>query len=640
MSDKNAQQQIIDTLRDVDNVLVTVNTNPSVDELAAALGFTMLVNKLNKHATAVFSGEIPSAINFLDPEKTFENTVDSLRDFIIALDKEKADHLRYKVEGEMVKIFITPYRTTISDKDLDFSQGDYNVEMVVAIGVKDSNDLDRALADHGKIMHDATVASLSIGSETSDLGTINWHDSQASSYSEMLVSVSEALRTDKNLLDEQISTAFLTGIVAATERFSNDKTSSKVMTMSAQLMAAGANQQLIATKLAEGEREDSKSSVADEQPPSSPRNNPKNTNKKSKKPSDNTDPTKDQQAADGTMSISHEKSGNLDEVSAETARDNQNKATAEANRSLKNHADKSNTSASQTDADSNLAASLANGVEDSRQSAKPSVDDLKKDLQEASKELDEAAKSSSNLPEINLPKPATVADSKQNNPSFGGTLNATTDQAANDKQREIDSDRNKSLLSHGGTDYVGNPPANLPPLNSFNNHPKKEQPGNLETNVNQISGKALDLKPLVDDEAQSLETMKYEAQPHDDARNAIAAALAESPSLEQQKQSIVSTPPTPAPVEPVQTAPQPTPATANDGNGLPPLPPLPDFSTLPPLPGDQSTQSAPSSPESIIDAALPPLPPTPNLPPAPQPSAPAQTPVANDPKQFQIPGSN
>src|SRR5262249_54933083 len=47
----------------------------------------------------------------------------------------------------------------------------------------------------------------------------------------------------------QMATAFLTGIVAETNRFSNNKTSPKVMTMSAQLMAAGANQQLIVSKL-------------------------------------------------------------------------------------------------------------------------------------------------------------------------------------------------------------------------------------------------------------------------------------------------------------------------------------------------------------------------------------------------------
>lgn len=119
MNDGNAKQQIVDKIKNSTNILVTVSNNPSVDELSAALGLTLLLNKMNKHATAVFSGAIPPAITFLDAEKTFENTVNSLRDFIIALDKEKADHLRYKVEGEVVKIFITPYRTTITNEDLE-----------------------------------------------------------------------------------------------------------------------------------------------------------------------------------------------------------------------------------------------------------------------------------------------------------------------------------------------------------------------------------------------------------------------------------------------------------------------------------------------------------------------------------------
>jgi hypothetical protein len=52
-------------------------------------------------------------------------------------------------------------------------------------------------------------------------------------------------------LDNQIATALLTGIVSATDRFSNNKTSPQTMSISAKLMQAGANQQLVATKLQE-----------------------------------------------------------------------------------------------------------------------------------------------------------------------------------------------------------------------------------------------------------------------------------------------------------------------------------------------------------------------------------------------------
>lgn len=244
--DQNALQQIIDRLKEANNVLVTVSANPSVDQLAACIGFTLLLNHLGKHGTAVFSGAIPSTIEFLKPDDTLEKNTDSLRDFIIALDKSKADKLRYKVEDTVVKIFITPYRTSISDKDLDFSQGDFNVDAVIALGVHERTDLDKAIMDHGRILHDATVISVN-NKDQGNLGAINWVDLNSSSLSEMLVELAHGVTKDP--LDSQMATAFMTGIVAETDRFSNTKTSPRTMALASELMSAGANQQLIASKL-------------------------------------------------------------------------------------------------------------------------------------------------------------------------------------------------------------------------------------------------------------------------------------------------------------------------------------------------------------------------------------------------------
>jgi hypothetical protein len=242
----NPRQQIIERMKQANNVLVTVSNNPSVDQLAACIGLTLILNKLNKHATAVFSGQVPSTLEFLQPEQTLEKTTDSLRDFIISLDKSKADKLRYKVEDKVVKIFITPYRTSISEKDLEFSQGDFNVDVVVALGVHEQKDLDQAITAHGRILHDAAVTTIST-SVPSTLGSVNWQDADASSLSELITSISEEL--GPKLMDSQIATALLTGIVAETQRFSNEKTSPRTMSASATLMSAGANQQLVATKL-------------------------------------------------------------------------------------------------------------------------------------------------------------------------------------------------------------------------------------------------------------------------------------------------------------------------------------------------------------------------------------------------------
>lgn len=626
MSDQSVKQQISDKLKDVENVLVTVSSSPSVDELSAALGFTLLLNKLNKHATAVFSGAIPPAITFLDPERTFEDTVDSLRDFIIALDKEKADHLRYKVDGDMVKIFITPYRTVISNQDLEFTQGEYNVEMVVAIGVKNEDDLDRALADHGRIMHDATVASLSIRDEKSKLGSLNWHESEASSYSEMLISLSESLRNDKNLIDEQIATAFLTGIVAATERFSNDVTNSKVMTMAAQLMAAGANQQLIATKLEQANQADSQPEVATNNsdgttdlPDNVLTKVAKSDNKAEPEPETKPGPVEDVPAADGTMKISHAKEGTLDEVAQQTAADNQAAAAKKAEEALAKTESKQPPAKS---SEEELAASLKNQAPAANNL--PSVADLQNDLEAAAKEVEQDAENPlSTTPELNLPEPAfieTPINTTQDEPMMGGTLNATTEQAADDKRRQIMEDRNRTILSHGDSQYVDEGDSTIPPVNSFNKAPQTEPAQNNNVLFDGgTTAKANPIQPLGQPETPPRPTLEEldrqnrgTASPLGDPQAAIEQALNMAPSLEQQQQTM---PNMPSPNHD-QTAVQPAP-------DLPPLPPMPDFSTLPPLPGDnQPPQQPPASLDSIIQPPAGPPPPPP---------------ASNDPSQFKIP---
>jgi hypothetical protein len=244
----DTQKQIVERLQEANNVLLTVSKNPNVDQLAACIGLSLILDNMDKHAAAVYSGHTPSVIEFLNPNENLETNTDSLQDFIISLDKSKADKLRYKVEDDVVRIFITPYRTSINEKDLEYSQGDFNVDVVVAIGVSDPNDLDDAITAHGRILHDATVVTIN-NTQSGELGTVNWVDEKASSVSEMATKL--ATQLGKDVLDEQNATALLTGIVAETNRFSNEKTSADTMKLTANLLTAGANQQLVATKLAE-----------------------------------------------------------------------------------------------------------------------------------------------------------------------------------------------------------------------------------------------------------------------------------------------------------------------------------------------------------------------------------------------------
>ena len=236
-------RRIVEKIKNSENILVALSRDPSVDELAASIGLTIFLDGLQKHTTAIYSGQAPDALQFLQPEGTFETNTDSLQDFIISLNKEKADHLRYKLDGDYVRVYITPYKTLITEDDLEFSRGDYNVELVLAIGVPSAEDLDGALSEYGRIMHDAMIVDITCDAP-GKFGDVEWSDPGASSVSEMVTKLIFALEGSDVKLEKDVATALLTGIVAATGRFSNDRTNSDTMQLASKLMAMGADQQL------------------------------------------------------------------------------------------------------------------------------------------------------------------------------------------------------------------------------------------------------------------------------------------------------------------------------------------------------------------------------------------------------------
>jgi len=662
MDEIKAKQQVVERIKESAKILVTVSSSPSVDALSAALALTMILDKQEKYATAIFSGETPPAIAFLEPEKTFDDTTDSLRDFIIALNKEKADHLRYKVEGDSVKIFITPYKTTIDQSDLEFSQGDYNVELVIALGVDKQENLDKALEDHGQILHDAAIITMTAGDQTSDLGGVDWHDSNSSSLSEMVAGLAEALKEDKkkSLLDEAIATALLTGIVAETDRFSNEHTTSKVMTVAATLMSAGADQQLIATELQASH--EIEAPVEEETPEESDVEVDKESNDGSLTIKKNHDPS--------SLEISHE-----GETLAEL--DRRVMGEEKAKEKVAEEVEAAQTEAAREEALQEAHEQIAEASEETSDDTPEAPAEEAPLIGPAVVESSDAGLPASAAPAVGS---AYAAEDEVEEPTLGGTLNATTEQAAEDARREAENDQNRTILSHA---YLGSNDTPVAPAAEGDSGllgAAPTTPGSVGVNDFAAPGGeevhsayALDDEPAAPTAAEPVQPMaslgsERVIQPLSDALASSVAAATVPPEAAPAAPTLEPAPilepaptpePTPAPVAESYAPPVPNPTPTDLGLPLPP--PIPDFSQvngaapalpLPPTPTPEilgdilAPEPAPVDVSNAIPApntayapepapVLPPIEPT--QPPAPVQPQPQPQPAATDPGQFQIP---
>ncbi|MBI4101160.1 hypothetical protein HY441_01640 [Candidatus Microgenomates bacterium] len=254
MDDQTQKQQITEILRQATNVVITTRKQPSIDDVAAVIALAQIMEKMGRRCEAVISGEVPSNLNFL-PLGLLHQQFKGVRDFVIELDtsKTEADKLKYvpDARSKRVKVFVTPYDGNFTKDDLSFSYGDYHCDGVIALGASGLSDLDPAIASQNELLSKTRVVTVSAAGQTpaAAANVLAWHEPQASSVCEMLMSLTEALQS--GLLDNQIATSLLTGIDSATDHFTAPNTTPKIMTMAAQLMAAGADQAAIIRHLQE-----------------------------------------------------------------------------------------------------------------------------------------------------------------------------------------------------------------------------------------------------------------------------------------------------------------------------------------------------------------------------------------------------
>ena len=254
--DLTPKQQTSEAIRQAETILITTGQHPSVDQVTAVLSLAAVLRKFGKKVSVVISDPLPAQVQFLDSSMVSQS-LSGLRDFIIKVDLKKAevDKLRYEVEDGKLNVFVSPFQGGFDQSDVSFGYGDYHFDLAIVLGVPTHARIDRVYADNQSLFNTIPVLNLDYHRSNENFGAVNLIEGTASSLCEILVALSESLQT--GLIDADIATIMLTGLISSTDRFTASHTTSKSMTVAAQLMAAGARQQAIIKGLYRDNRDSS-----------------------------------------------------------------------------------------------------------------------------------------------------------------------------------------------------------------------------------------------------------------------------------------------------------------------------------------------------------------------------------------------
>ncbi len=242
--DLTPKQQTSEAIRQAENILITTGQHPSVDQVVSVLAMAAILRKFGKKVSAIISDPLPQPAQFLDTAG-LDKGLSGLRDFVLKLDVTKAevDKLRYEVQDGKLNIYITPFKGGFAPSDVTFDYGAFQYDLMIVLGVPARNRIDRVYSEHQDKFSSVPLANVDFHRSNENYGAVNLIEPTASSLCEILVALSESLQT--GLIDADIATTMLAGLMASTDRFTASHTTSKSLTVAAQLMAAGARQQQV-----------------------------------------------------------------------------------------------------------------------------------------------------------------------------------------------------------------------------------------------------------------------------------------------------------------------------------------------------------------------------------------------------------
>lgn len=243
-------QQVLETIKRSTRPLICIPSGGGTDAYATALGLAKVLATLGKSVViAAADGPAPKNMEFLSGSDKIVSRLENLRRFVIELDasKTKVDELTYETKGDKLLVYLSPKKGFWGEKDVRTSSSGYKFDLIVCIGSPDYESCAQLYFDNADFFFRTPVINIDHAPENEHYGQINVVDLTASACGEVCHDLIEAI--EPGLIDEEVATAFLTGMIAKTKSFKTKNVTPKTLQTAGKLIAKGARREEIVQKL-------------------------------------------------------------------------------------------------------------------------------------------------------------------------------------------------------------------------------------------------------------------------------------------------------------------------------------------------------------------------------------------------------
>jgi bifunctional oligoribonuclease and PAP phosphatase NrnA len=251
-------QQIFEQINKAKNILIVFPKNWNGDSVSGSLALFLFLKKLDKNVEIAAETIKESDDDSKSPGKIFsflpgfneiKNSIENLRKFIISLDisSAKVSQIKYKVSDNTLNFIVSPKEGFFTSDDISSSYSGFKYDLIIALDSPDLESLGKIYDNDTEFFYKTPIINIYHHSDNEEYGQINLVELTAVSTTEILFSLFESY--SRELIDEDIATCLLTGIISKTKSFKTSNITPKTLLTTSQLISMGGRREEIVNHL-------------------------------------------------------------------------------------------------------------------------------------------------------------------------------------------------------------------------------------------------------------------------------------------------------------------------------------------------------------------------------------------------------
>jgi len=246
----NSEEQIFEQINKSNNILITFNNDWNADALGSSIAFYLYIKKLGKNVHLISEkNDKITKYDFLPKLNEIKNSLNNLRNFIISLDlsSAKVGEIKYETKDDQLDFIITPKEGFFTADDIKIQSGNFKYDLIISLDTPDLDSLGKIYEEDTDFFYQTPIINIDHSSQNEQFGQINYVELPAISTSEILFNLFE--NHNFKLIDEDIATCLLSGIISKTRNFKKGNITPRSLFIASQLIELGADREKIVKSL-------------------------------------------------------------------------------------------------------------------------------------------------------------------------------------------------------------------------------------------------------------------------------------------------------------------------------------------------------------------------------------------------------